>query len=213
MSWLDTFTDRYKQKFSEKLLKHAIETADAVRNLANEGSDGKTDIKVGDIKWFSILFEIIYLYLYLINLLSICLKDEQRATINKWITEVVIDSAVETHCKGWDRDKIEGVKKDCWRNFFIAMEEYSQYQKLFPEKDEGTKGTLFWEFSKNISKLAGHENNPALIIACEAIVVTSLKGLDIKSFIENIMVGNKTKDVQDDDIVRQKDLYQKGICP
>ncbi len=36
-----------------------------------------------------------------------------------------------------------------------------------------------------------------------------------KKVIENVIVGNKTKDVQDDDIVRQrqKELYKQGICP
>ena len=42
--------------------------------------------------------------------------------------------------------------------------EYSGY-KLFAGKDGNPKGTLFWEFGKNISKLPGHSYDVRIVIA------------------------------------------------
>jgi len=45
--------------------------------------------------------------------------------------------------------------------------EYSGY-KLFAGKDGNPKGTLFWEFGKNISKLSGHSHDIRIVIAGSA---------------------------------------------
>jgi hypothetical protein len=42
--------------------------------------------------------------------------------------------------------------------------EYSEY-KLFTEKDGNPKGTIFWEFGKNISKLSGHSYDIRIVTA------------------------------------------------
>jgi len=42
--------------------------------------------------------------------------------------------------------------------------EYSEY-KLFTGKDDNLKGTLFWEFGKNISKISGHPYDIRIVIA------------------------------------------------
>jgi len=42
--------------------------------------------------------------------------------------------------------------------------EYSEY-KLFDGKDGNLKGTLFWEFGKNISKISGHPYDIRIIMA------------------------------------------------
>ena len=45
--------------------------------------------------------------------------------------------------------------------------EYSEYQ-LITGKDGNPKGTLFWEFGKNISKLSGHSHDIRIVIAGSA---------------------------------------------
>ena len=42
--------------------------------------------------------------------------------------------------------------------------EYSEY-KLSDGKDSNLKGTFFWEFGKNISKLSGHSHDIRIVIA------------------------------------------------
>ena len=46
----------------------------------------------------------------------------------------------------------------------IRFNEYSEY-KLFTGKDGNLKGTLFWEFGKNISKFSGHSYDVRIVIA------------------------------------------------
>ena len=45
--------------------------------------------------------------------------------------------------------------------------EYSEY-KLFDGKYGNLKGTIFWEFGKNISKLSGHSHDIRIVIAGSA---------------------------------------------
>jgi len=49
-------------------------------------------------------------------------------------------------------------------HFKTRFNEYGEY-KLFTGKDGNLKGTLFWEFGKNISKLSGHSYDARIVIA------------------------------------------------
>ena len=49
-------------------------------------------------------------------------------------------------------------------HFKTRFNEYDEY-KLFTGKDGSLKGTLFWEFGKNISKLSGHSYDTRIVIA------------------------------------------------
>jgi len=48
--------------------------------------------------------------------------------------------------------------------FKTRFNEYAEY-KLFAGKDGNLKGTLFWEFGKNISKLSGHSYDARIVMA------------------------------------------------
>jgi len=49
-------------------------------------------------------------------------------------------------------------------HFKTRFNEYGEY-KLFTGKDGNLKGTIFWEFGKNISKLSGHSYDARIVIA------------------------------------------------
>jgi len=49
-------------------------------------------------------------------------------------------------------------------HFKTRFNEYDEY-KLFTGKDGNLKGTIFWEFGKNISKLSGHSYDARIVIA------------------------------------------------
>ena len=143
MSWFNFFSKDVKQVYVDKLLKHAVENADTIR---------KSNSEINDVQWFSIFFEFIYFFLNMIDrTASDLLNNEQRGLLNKSLAEVMIDVAVDAICKGWGTDRITGVKQDCWKNFYITMEKYNRFLKFIPDKDEGTKDTLLWEFSKIIA--------------------------------------------------------------
>jgi hypothetical protein len=52
----------------------------------------------------------------------------------------------------------------CTNRTKIRFKEYSEY-KLFTGKDGNLKGTLFWEFGKNISKFSGHSYDVRIVMA------------------------------------------------
>lgn len=187
MGWFDTFKKDIRQDFLNKIFKNSIEAANVILNLAKDESFEKNKQGLSFTEWFSILFEFIYFYLHLTDRFAFGYMDEdRRGILMTELEEICITSAVDEVCKGLTEDKKEKIKEECMQNFYISMEEYSKYKKWFPEKDEGLKDTLVWEFSKTIAKLAGQENNIVYIMACPSIAINSLKDLDIKSFIEKV---------------------------
>ncbi|MCZ7403655.1 MAG: hypothetical protein O8C67_01805 [Candidatus Methanoperedens sp.] len=59
------------------------------------------------------------------------------------------------------------------------QEEYSKYKKSFPEKNEGAKNTLFWEFGKKILGVLGLENNVWLNMYIIKITFAKYKLLEL----------------------------------
>ncbi|MCZ7398256.1 MAG: hypothetical protein O8C62_01015 [Candidatus Methanoperedens sp.] len=59
------------------------------------------------------------------------------------------------------------------------QEEYSKYKKSFPEKNEGAKNTLFWEFGKKILGVLGLENNVWLNMYVIKITFTKYELLEL----------------------------------
>jgi len=69
--------------------------------------------------------------------------------------------------------------------------EYSKYKiannKLFPEKNEDCKDTLFWEFAKHISKIvAGQANDIAYIMLATELAMNSFKNIGIHGKLQEI---------------------------
>lgn len=185
MGWLDTFRKDFRQDYIGKILKHSAEGADAIRRLAEDKSLEQEKQGLSHIEWFKVFFEFTYFYLHLTDRFAFGHMDEERrGSLMTGLEEICITFAVDVVCEGWPEDMKEKIKEESMGNFYISMEEYSKYKKWFPEKDEGAKDTLFWEFGKTIAKLAGRENDIIYIIACPEIVTNSLKDLDIRSFIE-----------------------------
>jgi len=169
-------------KYTEQIFKCSVESTNSIIVLAND-ENGKEKLKIGDEVWFQILFEFIYLYLshtdrFLFNQLT----DKNRSKIMKIIVEASIYTSVDTVCKDWPSDMVKKIKQECMDNYFSFIQEYSQYKKFIEDKDESPKGTVLWEFGKNITKLAGHEMDILYMMPISEIIVTSLKDLDTKSF-------------------------------
>jgi hypothetical protein len=54
----------------------------------------------------------------------------------------------------------KGVEPEAFQELlYKRYEEYSHYPKWVPEKDEGAKGTLFWEFGKKVASILCIERN------------------------------------------------------
>lgn len=192
MGWFDTFKidkkfEKNGKKYSEEILRNSIDAANAMRSLAEEERNENRGKVLGDAEWFSILLEFVYLYLHLTDRFAYGqIEEDRRHDIMTILEEVCIYSAVDTVCQGWSDDLIEKIKRESIENLFAFVDEYSKYKKLIEEKDESPKDTLFWEFSKNIAKLAVHEMDITFIMPVYKLLIYSLKDLDIKSFIKNV---------------------------
>lgn len=187
MPWSNSFRQDSRSDYLSKVFKASVEAADAVRSLAEDKSFEQNKQGLSKTEWLSILFEFIYFYLHLTDRLAFGrLSEEKRGTFMTKLEEICISSAVNTTCDGWPKSKKDKIRKECMQNFFTSMEEYSRYQELFPKKGEGSKNTLFWEFGKNIAKLAGREMSTRYIMLSTKMAVDSLVVLDTKSFIEKV---------------------------
>ncbi len=61
--------------------------------------------------------------------------------------------------------------------------EYEKYKKSFPEKNEGTKDTLFWEFGKKIARVLGLENDAIVIMCVTTYTFTKYKFLELPELL------------------------------
>jgi len=67
--------------------------------------------------------------------------------------------------------------------------EYSNYRKLFAEKNEPFKDTLFWEFGKHVSEVvAGNPDNVSYIMLGIELAVNSFKKLDIHEKLQKMSI-------------------------
>lgn len=170
-------------KFDQKLIKLVFKTAGAIIESANKDNKEVVSIKIGDSIWFEMIIEILYIYLYMIGRFR--LNDEERwRTFNHNLTELSINTVVEAVCNNWGSEMIEKIKKECWDNYFKAMEDYSK---------RGNKGGIDNLFSMafirdTIAKDLpdNKKNNSGFLIGCNLILATSFKELDVKRFIKKI---------------------------
>ncbi len=111
------------------------------------------------------------------------LGHEKRVELQNLLVPILMESSTEAWFGHWPNDLKEGIKKDFKNNINSAELEYSKYKKMFPEKDEGSKDTMFWEFGKNIARLSGHENDIVIITKCMAYAVEILKQIKLKDLV------------------------------
>lgn len=168
----------------EILVEKARALAPLLTFLSNENAkflfeklkeEDKTSI--GNDKFGEILFEIVIFYLHFIDRLSL-----QHLGIEK--RKIFMDALFLKV-----REVLSKVEEDSYATtqFYTDFEtayhkrqlEYAEYKKMFPEKDEGTKDTLFWEFGKKIARIIDSETNLPIILYVQTDVVSSVEVLKL----------------------------------
>ena len=174
--------------YSTVIIRESEYAANEIKNLVENDKTREFKKNIDDKDWFSILFEFIYLFLHLTDRFAYGrMGDNYRHVIMKALEIQCIYGSVDVICPGWPENTIEKIKQECMENNYSFVEEYSNYKKLFPEKDESSKGTLFWEFGKNIAKLAkAHEQDFLYITTAVQLATYSFKELNIGSFINKV---------------------------
>lgn len=163
--------------YSHKIFTDTLAIADSLRQKWN----------LDQSQWFAVLFEYLYLELNLTDRFAfVKLSHEERNTLMSELAELSISSAVDAICHQWPDAEVKRIKEDCLHNYKISLQQWGQYKVLFPEKNEKMGDTVFWEFSKNVTSLVGHEKDPAYIMAANLGAMGVYKDLDAASFIEKM---------------------------
>ena len=108
--------------------------------------------------------EFMALYLHITSRKAFSILGEDKA----WQLIEAQTSIFKDHMMGSGKAVIGDKREDVALSLELMLRErHSEYgkYKAFPEKDEGPKDTLFWEFGKHICEAAGHPMDIRLIVA------------------------------------------------
>ncbi|HEX6977632.1 MAG TPA: hypothetical protein VF185_04765 [Patescibacteria group bacterium] len=111
------------------------------------------------------------------------LGHEKRVKIQDFLSPTLQETTTKSWFGHWPDKYKEGIKNEFYRNMNNAELEYSKYKKMFADKNESPKDTLFWEFGKNIARLSGHENDPIVMMKCIALCVEELKQIKLRELV------------------------------
>ncbi len=164
-------------EYGARILQLSQEAADAIRPCGEEqGADAVAE--QAQEKWFAIFQEFIYFFLHVTGRHITPQMDQVRCweTLNE-LKDLTIEACVETICRDWPEEMIEKIKSECFDNFAVSMDEYSQCRSI----SDGTPNaslekTLLWEFGKTIAGLNDNAN-PGHIVDVLGIAVRCLKTL------------------------------------
>lgn len=128
---------------ASKLAASIIYLADKAPNRINQAMQDfkKTTVKEEKIK--KIIFEFIVFYMHIAD-------RESYAILGKEKRNLFMDTLVENVALNFTE-----YKEELRKLYNERQLEYALYRRYFPEKDEGTGGTLFWEFSKIVAEETG----------------------------------------------------------
>jgi hypothetical protein len=148
------------------------------------------ELKAQEIKQDQLLdmvFEYLFFFIHLTDRFAFSiLGDPSRHIVMQEAGEFAIMLAVVVLSPDSTSAEREYMFNDCVSRLNIAAGVYSHFKKLMPEPDEGTKATLFWEFSKRIQHMKGTGDNLAAIVGEEVFLVSSLETLDAKAFLDKM---------------------------
>jgi hypothetical protein len=154
----------------------AVEDAKRILEELKKDKERKVDNKFGEV-----VFEMLLFYLHFIDRIAFQhLGVEPRNTFIDALFIEIRERLSRIHESGIDAMQF----RSGFGNAYNARQaEYGKYKKMFAEKDEGTKDTLFWEFGKKIAGILGNEMDIVVIMYVQAIVY-SLTALQLPELFQ-----------------------------
>ena len=132
--------------------------------------------KVDRDKFGAVFLEMALFYLHFVDRIAFQYLGAERRNIFIDALFVEIKEALSRiHESGIDAMQFRSTFGDAYNERQV---EYGKYKKLFAEKDEGTKDTLFWEFGKKIAGIFGSEMD-IIVIMYVTTIVYSLTALQL----------------------------------
>lgn len=143
------------------------------------------DSKEAMTSWVQVQYEFLFFFTHLAMRSAFSkLGNDKRNKLQDLLGPILVNSTTEAWFGHWPTKFKEGIKNDFFTNINNAEIEYSKYKKLYPEKAEGSKDTLFWELGKNIARLSGYENNPEVIVLCVKVSVKKFVDMKLDQLID-----------------------------
>lgn len=185
MNWLNSFK---KQKsgiidLANAILGASFRCGHELRIVINEkfGEDSKE----ANRRRVESQYEFVYFFAHLaMRFAYIKLGAEKRNKLQDMLGPILAEATTEAMFGHWPQNLKEGLKNDFFNNINVAESEYSKYDKLVPEKNEGTSDTLFWEFSKNIAKISEDDNNLGAIIGYQMATIKEFAEMKLAELVD-----------------------------
>jgi hypothetical protein len=92
--------------------------------------------------------------------------------------------------------EFEGVEPSGFNELLLErLREYDNYHKWLPEKEEGSAGTLFWEFGKKVATILGVGKNAAFQIILANLIMKSLKNWQLHQLLCDVPFPSSSQDL------------------
>jgi len=170
---------------SSRIFMCAVICAEQVKKSYEKDREEKSEIDAW--KFWEIILKFQFLFLHITDRMAFgILGHEKRANFMDILGEITVESTVESAFPSQDPQKKEQVKKSMFDDLNVSNVDYSKYKKMFAEKNESHKDTLFWEFGKRLSETVDNTMDIVYIMLAISLAVGSLKKLKIADVLERI---------------------------
>lgn len=190
----DALWDQFKSlaNTDEVLQKKAKELAPALVHVVNMTTDAliknlkeTAKIKIDGPHSNEAFLEILLFYMHWMDRIAFDhLGKEKRGVFMDALFLEVRESISQLQEGGIEATEVRSVITALYAE---RQNEYAQYKKLFPEKEEGYGGTLFWEFGEKVSSILSQKKGDVLIIGLlvNDLVVRMMGILEIPKLLSN----------------------------
>lgn len=190
------FFDKFKKKqiisvndaakaLSDRILEASSMNAEAVKKFYEEHNE--EELEIDTWKLWEIVFEFEFLFLHVTDRTSFdILGQDRKSVFMDRLIEVTVNSTIDTAFPRLGLDERGNLKSSMLRDYNASQYEYGQYRKMFPDKNESSKDTVFWEFGKKVAERIGHPMDISYIMLSIELATASLKRMEIKTLLQSI---------------------------
>ncbi|MHC4740769.1 MAG: hypothetical protein ACYS8Z_02590 [Planctomycetota bacterium] len=184
--------EKLLRDYSNKICHHSRIAADAVKIYLSDLDESQQTQDEQDLYVQSeVLLEFIFLYLHISDrymwsegVARGAIRREQREKLMNFLEETCIESAVDFVFFGLEERAKRELKDTSFADFNRRQTEYAKCQKLFADRDEETKETVFWEFGKKITMLGRGGGDLGLLMVSMDLATKGVVDLNPKSLVE-----------------------------
>jgi len=176
--------DDAAKALSGRILKVSAGNAETVKKFYEEQTNGELEIDAW--KLWKIVFEFEFLFLHVSDRMSFdILGQDRRSVFLDRLVELTVNSTIDTAFPELGSEERGNLKGSMLTDYNASQYEYGQY-RMFANKKESTKDTVFWEFGKKVAERIGQPMNILYITLSMDLAIASLEVLHLNSILQSI---------------------------